>query len=603
MENRRPKRQTKIVTFSGIDGAGKSTQIESLRLGLQDAGLHVKLVTFWEDIARLKGIREGAGHSLFGGDRGVGSPSAPINRRDKNVRSGLMTAVRLVLYLIDAISTRLAAKRAVREDPGVVIFDRYIYDELANLSLNNRFIRAYARLILMLVPKPDISYLLDADPSQARARKPEYPLDFLVINRQSYLDLSKIVDRMSVVPALSIDEVKRIILQNAFRVFQIEGIRESSREEEAVLIKKNQRAERDEPYTRCRRATKMLGNLDKKHCCFIALLLLQAAVYLPAAYGTSCTTQSQMSGSQRDALSSAARTMLIQMENGDVQALHANTDPAVAADFGGIATSIENLKPFIQKATFTVDNVYILDASTEPAGTSRIEFFCGEPVVTLNFSDIPPGTYALAIGHATGVSQPQQISLILSKGAQDKWMFAGLFSKPMMLVGHDGLWYWTSARKYATQNMNWDAWFYYKIATYLLNPIDLLSSSNLEKVQHETDKVKPAALPGSSPVSLAARGGTYSVTTIDTTTTFGALDLDVHYNPDPTQTSQLRDPPTARKQVVDVMSALLEQHPELHQAFHGIWVHADQGAATLFALELPMDGISGPSINSQPATH
>ena len=31
---------------------------------------------------------------------------------------------------------------------------------------------------------------------------------------------------------------------------------------------------------------------------------------------------------------------------------------------------------------------------------------------------------------------------------------------------------------------------------------------------------------------------------------------------------------------------------ELHDAFHGIWVHANQGQASLFSLELPMDQIA-----------
>ncbi|MGA8671685.1 MAG: thymidylate kinase [Terracidiphilus sp.] len=223
MQNRQQKRQSKIVTFSGIDGAGKSTQIQSLQRGLEEAGLHVQLVAFWEDVARLKRIREGVGHSIFKGDKGVGSPSAPINRRDKNVRSSSMTGIRVVLYLVDAISTWFAVKKASRVEADVVMFDRYIYDEMANLSLRNPLLRAYVRLLLKLVPKPDISYLLDADPKHARTRKPEYPLDFLTINRQSYLDLSKMVDRMIVVQALSVDEVKRIVLQNAFSVFQIES--------------------------------------------------------------------------------------------------------------------------------------------------------------------------------------------------------------------------------------------------------------------------------------------------------------------------------------------------------------------------------------------
>jgi hypothetical protein len=307
-----------------------------------------------------------------------------------------------------------------------------------------------------------------------------------------------------------------------------------------------------------------------------------------------------MTPAQRDALSGTAKRMLTEMQGGDVQGLQANTLPAVAADFAGIASSVQNVKPLLQNASLTLENLYILDATGETAGSTPSSFFCGQPLVVLNFSDLPPGTYALAISHATGVQRPQQISMILAKGVQDKWLLAGLVIKPMALMGHDGVWYWSTARKYAGQNMDWGAWFYYRIATSLLTPIDSLSSSNLEKLQHETEKVKPATLPASSPVSLAAAGGAYSVTSVDTTTTFGALDLDVHYTPDAAQTSQLRDPPAARKQVTDVMSALLAQHPELHQAFHGMWVHADQGTASLFALELPMDSIA-PSSQTQPA--
>jgi hypothetical protein len=303
-----------------------------------------------------------------------------------------------------------------------------------------------------------------------------------------------------------------------------------------------------------------------------------------------------MTAVQRDALANAARALARQIQSGDAQGLQANTIPAVAADFSGIAASIQSQRPLLQNAAITIDNLYLLDASSDPPGAPRTDFYCGQPVVSLNFTSLPPGLYALAIVHATGVQQPQQISLILAK-VQDRWMLAGLFSKPMTELGHDGLWYWTSARKYAQGNMKWDAWLYYRVASFLLNPIDLLSSANLEKLQQERDKARPEGFAGASPVSLQAHSATYSLTAIDTTTTFGALDLDVHYTPDAAQATALRDPPSARKQVLDIMSALLEQHPELQQAFHGIWVHADQGTGSLFALELPMSGI-GPAAGS-----
>ena len=58
--------------------------------------------------------------------------------------------------------------------------------------------------------------------------------------------------------------------------------------------------------------------------------------------------------------------------------------------------------------------------------------------------------------------------------------------------------------------------------------------------------------------------------------------------PDPVQQAELRVPVIARKQVSDLMAGLLVAHPELERAFHGMWLHADQGGASLFALELPM---------------
>ena len=65
LERRRPI----LVSFSGIDGSGKSTQIEALCARLNEIGAGVSLFTFWNDVARLTQIREAAGHTLFKGER------------------------------------------------------------------------------------------------------------------------------------------------------------------------------------------------------------------------------------------------------------------------------------------------------------------------------------------------------------------------------------------------------------------------------------------------------------------------------------------------------------------------------------------------------
>jgi len=160
-------------------------------------------------------FREATGHRIFNGDKGVGTPLSPINRRDKNVKSGLMTVVRLFLYFIDAFAVRAAVKKALHSGVDLVIFDRYTYDEMANLTLRSPAIQAYVKLIMMLVPKPHISYLLDADPIQARARKPEYPIEFLYTNRHSYLALNELVGGMTVIAPMPIREAEQAILSHA----------------------------------------------------------------------------------------------------------------------------------------------------------------------------------------------------------------------------------------------------------------------------------------------------------------------------------------------------------------------------------------------------
>lgn len=322
-----------------------------------------------------------------------------------------------------------------------------------------------------------------------------------------------------------------------------------------------------------------------------SLCVLAALLFSVPMYAASCLTQAQMPGTERNDLIASSRILLSDVQNGDVNGLKAGTLPAVAADFSGIASSVEQLHPLIQRATVTVDALYDLDASTDQPNQSNTQFFCGSPVVVLSFGGLPPGKYALAILHATGVPQPQQISFILAHNGS-QWQLAGFNAKPMIEDGHDGLWYWVSARKFKDSNGRWAAWIYYRMAANLLDPLDNLTSPNLQKLQTETNEVKPADFPAGTPVTVNSTAGPLQVTSVDTSTAFGGLDLDVHYVPSAAQAAQLANPPSARQQVLDVMNALLAAHPELHHAFHGIWVHADQGNATLFALELPMDQIA-----------
>ena len=311
-----------------------------------------------------------------------------------------------------------------------------------------------------------------------------------------------------------------------------------------------------------------------------------------AASGNSCTTQAQMTAQERSALMGTARMLVGDVQSGSIQALRDSTLASVAANFSGIANSATALEPKIKTAWITVDALYTFDNGS--AGNSGAQFFCtptgSTMTVVLNFSNLPAGKYALAIAHATGVPEPQQISLILADDG-GQWKLAGFFSKPLLLNQHDGIWYWQQARQYARQKMDWPAWFYYQIAEYLVEPANFISSPNLEKLLHEADQAKPQNLPGPLPQMVQANGQTFEVMRVDTSNRLGPLDFVVYYTPDDAQAAALADPAKARQQVVDLMAAILQQHPGLRQAFHGVWVFASTGNIIHFSLELPMDQI------------
>jgi thymidylate kinase len=212
----------KIVSFSGIDGAGKSTQIQALLNYLRERGFAVKIYTFWDDVVVLSGFRERMTLSVFKGDRGVGSPEKPIVRRDKNVTSWYVIISRLILYLLDVCGLAIAVSRASASEADVVIFDRYVYDELANLPLKRRWVRFYIGLLLRLTPKPDLALLLDADSDAACERKPEYPPEFVERNREAYLRLARLAG-MTVLPPLTIEEMKAKILNRVSEVCTLVG--------------------------------------------------------------------------------------------------------------------------------------------------------------------------------------------------------------------------------------------------------------------------------------------------------------------------------------------------------------------------------------------
>ncbi|MFZ0661564.1 MAG: hypothetical protein WAM66_02640 [Acidobacteriaceae bacterium] len=299
-----------------------------------------------------------------------------------------------------------------------------------------------------------------------------------------------------------------------------------------------------------------------------------------------------MTQAERGVFEQAARALGSQIQSGNITAVRADTVAAVAAHFDPLSATIEQVAPEIRQASLTVDTLYSLKATDIKAGEGNAEFFCSVPnsslVVTVTIPQLPLGNYALAVLHATGVANPQQISLILENdpAGSTQWKLAGLYVRPMTEAGHDGVWYWKQARVFAEQKQNWNAYFYYQTAQFLLNPVGFLSSPNLEKLQKEMAAVRPADLPGKTPLVVQAGGQSLELTGLRTQSFQGALDLAVDY-----KAKDVSGPVATRTQIVELMKAMLARYPELRAGFHGLWVYAHADTGQPFAIELPMNQI------------
>lgn len=239
-----------MITFSGIDGAGKTTQIERLSSCLGKQQLRVVRLSFWDDVAVWSKMRAGVGQRTVD-SRDADHSFTPKN--NKHVRKWYLIAARLGLYVLDlARLRRLLASQQIKKFD-VVIFDRFIYDQFANISSRSRAAQSYGRILLKLAPVPDLAFIIDASPAAAFARKPEYPLEFVIHNRESFLRLRELAPKLIIISEAKVDDVTNEIL---FHIGE-SGLTESTLTEEksdlspdsAVILVRNSPTVRNNPTT------------------------------------------------------------------------------------------------------------------------------------------------------------------------------------------------------------------------------------------------------------------------------------------------------------------------------------------------------------------
>ena len=324
------------------------------------------------------------------------------------------------------------------------------------------------------------------------------------------------------------------------------------------------------------------------------------AVWAATAMGQSCTTQAKMTAAQRTEIGAAAYGLGTAVLAGDTARVQANTVAQFAGDFGTTGYLIRSAAERLAGDSLAVTQVYLLDAVGRKAGdTSEADFACaltgGVSEADFAIPGLPPGRFAFAMVEAKGAN-PYLLAFLLQQegGVNGSWKMAGFYPHEREAAGHDGVWYWTTARADAKADKPWLAWVLYSEADQLLRPAGFVSSGNLDRLRGEQRSAAPEplvnGLSAGTPLSVEGPTGTeFRVTNLGAQTSDKgtALDLVVHFQADGAMTGD-----AATQRNVAVATALLTAHPELRQGFKDVFVMADTAGGSPFVVERPITSIA-----------
>jgi thymidylate kinase len=183
-----------LISISGIDGSGKSSNAIALANGLRENGLAVS--RSWTGYKHALSYPFLALLRLVGYTHRIKVRGLVFFKRDIR-RNKVIARLWPIAIALDFVPKALVAVALPLYQGKIVVSDRYVYDVIAELTQDSNMSVRIRNVLLHLVPRPNIAFLMDVDENIAweRAmvpgRAPEQPYYDLGQRRRIYRDIAR----------------------------------------------------------------------------------------------------------------------------------------------------------------------------------------------------------------------------------------------------------------------------------------------------------------------------------------------------------------------------------------------------------------------------
>lgn len=199
-----------LITFSGLDGSGKSTHAQIAGKYLQEQGYQTTLLhmTHWTWVNWI-------GESLFR-FRTINYATSKLNPTTTGLR-----LPQLIMMFIDIVRFWLLWVPNKNRKQALVC-DRYFYDLGIQATYTRVMSPSFLKLYWSMIPRPTVAFWLDVHPKVAQQREGEHRSDYYHAKDSLYRQAISGDKSFQFVPDISLLEAEHFIIDHIGQ--QIESI-------------------------------------------------------------------------------------------------------------------------------------------------------------------------------------------------------------------------------------------------------------------------------------------------------------------------------------------------------------------------------------------